>query len=98
MIHVRNIISERSGEGVRNQFILRVGNATYFQSYDTMIAKTEPGKTTLVRGAADYSTTTSKYLYQFLRDKCGFWDIRSKRDLMKAIRDGEFEIVEKIEA
>jgi hypothetical protein len=97
MVKVQNITSERSGEAVRNQFIIKVGNATYFQSYETMIAKTEPGKTTLIRGAWDYSCTTSKYLYQFLRDYCGYWNICSKKDILKAVKDGEFEIVDKID-
>jgi hypothetical protein len=60
----------RSGRPVANQFIIFDSEATYFQSYNTVIVKTcfEDGErvTYLDRNAWDYSVTTSKYRNQFL--------------------------------
>ena len=60
----------RTGKPVANQFIIFDSEATYFQSYNTVIVKTcfEGGErvTYLDRDAWDYSTTTSKYRNQFL--------------------------------
>jgi hypothetical protein len=60
----------RTGKPVANQFIIFDSEATYFQSYRTVIAKTcfEDGErvTYLDRDAWDYSVTTSKYRNQFL--------------------------------
>lgn len=65
-VNVNNLTSPRTGNPVANQFEIRVGDAIYFQSYRTMIAKKEGGVITLDSNALDYSRTTSKYLYQFL--------------------------------
>jgi len=66
MTHVRNMTSHRSGEAVKNQFIITLDDASeVFQSYDTVIAR-KGYTTTLDHNALDYSRTTSKYLYQFL--------------------------------
>lgn len=60
----------RTGKPVANQFIISDGDATYFQSYRTVIAKVvfedDLRVTYLDRNAWDYSTTTSKYRNQFL--------------------------------
>jgi hypothetical protein len=60
----------RTGRPVANQFIIFDSEATYFQSYNTVIVKTcfEDGErvTYLDRNAWDYSVTTSKYRNQFL--------------------------------
>ena len=84
MVKVRNITSERSGESVRNQFIIKVDGVKYFQSYDTTIAKYDyrNNKLYVVRGATDYSTTTSKYFYKFLRDEVGL-SVYSKKDFKR---------------
>jgi len=63
---VTNMISNRSGREVANQFEIRDGNAVYFQSYNTIIVRIRNGKVTLDREKWDCSRTTGKYRNQFL--------------------------------
>lgn len=71
-IKVTNMNSPRTGCKVANQYTIKVGNKLYFQSYDTVVACIESvgraGEVTLVQGATDFSRTTSKYLYKFLKE------------------------------
>ena len=64
---VRNMVSS-SGRKVANQFIIDGDEYTYFQSYETMIAKIhkDTGFVTLDSAYWDYSRTTGKYRNQFL--------------------------------
>jgi len=74
------------GNVAANQSVINVGDDKYFQSYDTVIAAEENGIISLDENYWNYSGTTSKYLYQFLRDYCGV-KVYSKRDLVKLIKD-----------
>ena len=67
-IQVQQMTSNRSGNPVANQFIIETKDATYFQSYRSLIAKVSKrnGKIYLDSFYWDYSRTTSKYLYSFL--------------------------------
>jgi len=67
MIKVRNMTG-RTGQPVKNQFIIDTPEAQLFQSYRTVIAKrcNNTGAITLDSGKWDYSTTTGKYRNQFL--------------------------------
>ncbi len=62
---VSNMTSSR-GNVVANQFIIEDKGIVYFQSYNSIIAKSSRGKITLDRHYWDYSTTTGKYRNQFL--------------------------------
>jgi hypothetical protein len=65
---VQNMTSNRSGREVANQFLIHddSGNS-FFQSYDTIIAKiAKNGTVTLDRNSWDCSVTTGKYRNQFL--------------------------------
>lgn len=64
MVRVENMRSS-NGNDVPNQFIIRHGKSTYFQSYRTIIVKQTNGKTVL-DPAYDCSATTMKYLNYFL--------------------------------
>lgn len=66
---VKNLISNRSGKTVRNQFVIidSENNTIFFQSYDSVVAKVAPDGLTLGKDW-DYSNTTLKYLYAFLRE------------------------------
>ena len=66
-MRVQNIVSSK-GNRVRNQFIIKDGKGnTYFQSYDTIIAKIDRfGKVTLDDARWKSSVTTSKYRNIFL--------------------------------
>jgi hypothetical protein len=52
---------------IANQFIITDGNSTIFQSYRSVIAKIQDGKTYLDEKYWNYSNTTSKYRNKFLR-------------------------------
>jgi len=68
---IQNMTSS-NGNKVANQFIIFDSEATYFQSYDSIIVKIcfidgERGRKTFLDARYwDYSKTTSKYRNQFL--------------------------------
>lgn len=77
-IKVHNLISSRTGEPIKNQFVIHypVALVRKFQSYDT-ICLTWDGISrvlTVFPEAFGYSVTTSKYSRSFLRDEIGFDD------------------------
>jgi len=82
---VRNITG-RSGQPVKNQFIIEDGKSTIFQSYDSIIAKKSGGRTYLDKDRWDYSTTTGKYRNQFLG--------MNKKQIEQAIEDGAIYLVD----
>lgn len=77
-IKCHNLISSRSGEPIKNQFVIHYPAALVrkFQSYDT-ICLTWDGDCrvlTVYPEAFGYSNTTSKYSRSFLRDEIGIAD------------------------
>ena len=86
---VTNLINDK-GNSVRNQFIITEGNTTVFQSYGSRVCEiVKPcgmGFDTLVRFGNDwnYSQTTSKHLYNFLRQN-GLAMLASKKAIEDAI-------------
>ena len=89
---VANLINDR-GNAVRNQFIIIDGNTIAFQSYSSRVCEiVKPcgmGYDTLVRFGRDwdYSQTTTKHLYSFLRQN-GLKVLASKKDIEEAIERG----------
>ena len=79
------------GNVAASQVVINVENDKFFQSYDTIIAAKRDGVVTLDEKKWNYSRTTLKYLYQFLRDFC-YVEVHSKRDLMKLIEEGEINL------
>jgi len=66
-VKVTQMTSNRTGEAVRNQFILTTPEGTYFQSYQSIIVFCPfNGKIQLDKTYWDYSKTTGKYRNQFL--------------------------------
>lgn len=91
---VHPIISDRSGEAVRNQYAIEIPEGWAFQSYDSLIAIYNSNENTLTLGRYfDYSVTTSKYLRKFLQEYArpiyrNLPDGKSLKDtLNKAIRE-----------
>jgi hypothetical protein len=82
---VRNMTG-RSGQPVKNQFIIEDGKSTIFQSYDSIIAMKSGGRTYLDKYKWDYSTTTGKYRNQFLG--------MNKKQIEQAIEDGAIYLVD----
>lgn len=80
---------------VKNQFIIRDEDKVFFQSYNSTIAKIERiGLSREITLGADwnYSTTTSKYLYMFLEEEAGLYEIYNKSNkrayIEKLIKEG----------
>lgn len=85
-VKVRNMIGH-SGEPVKNQFIIRTDEGTYFQSYDSIIAfRAFEGPTYLDKNKWDYSITTGKYRNMFLGE--------DKKATEKRIKDGTYKLVD----
>ena len=63
---VENLINN-NGNRAANQFVITHKGATYFQSYESVIAKYENGKLTITP-LWDCSVTTRKHFYIFIRD------------------------------
>lgn len=86
------VIKMKSSRGnvVPNQFIVFTPEATYFQSYQTVIAKTtfEDGErvTYLDENAWDYSVATAKYRNQFLG--CDTKTVKAR------IKSGEYRLAD----
>lgn len=83
---VRQLIND-NGNYAANQFVIRTANATYFQSYSSVVCKWD-GINLVVSNHWDYSKTTMKHLYMFLR-QMGFYNLCSAKDMRKAIKSGE---------
>ena len=91
MLYVKNLVSERSGCAVANQFVIETGKEYYFQSYSSLVVKVKFSEHSwrLALGPDwDYSRTTMKHLHAFLRE---YWDCSwtgTADDLRKMIRKG----------
>jgi hypothetical protein len=79
-------MTSSNGNTVANQFIIFDSEATYFQSYKSIIVKTcfidGERKTILDEHYWDYSKTTSKYRNQFLG--------LNTKEIKDKINSGEF--------
>lgn len=80
----------RNGRNIPNQFIIYTPEATFFQSYDTIIIKTtfEDGKRVVYLdcNAWEYSRTTGKYRNLFLGE--------DKKATMAKIKSGEYTLAD----
>lgn len=70
-IKIEPCTSTRTGENVKNQYIITAPGCYAFQSYNSLIAVYDIENNILTLGRDfDYSTTTSKYLNQFIEYYC----------------------------
>ena len=81
MVKVRNMKSN-SGRSVANQFEIETDDATYLQSYDSIIAKRMIGVVYLDEYYWDYSVTTGRYRNMFLGE--------TKKETQAKIDSGEY--------
>ena len=67
---VENMKSERTGKAIANQFVITDNehNATWFQSYTSVIALVNNGILFIDRDKWDYSVTTAKYRNSFISE------------------------------
>lgn len=88
-MRVTNMTSPRSGEAVKNQFIITDGETELFQSYETPIAKKDNSGYTISSNYS-YSTTTGKYFNTWMR-QWGFNDteLKSLKKWLANAKDGD---------
>ena len=85
--NVSNLIND-NGNAVSNQFIIRTPKAVYFQSYRSVVAKIDKNSNLILSENWDYSNTTRKHLYIFLR-MYGYRELCSSKDMRQAIKNKE---------
>lgn len=78
-----------------NQFVIKTKKATYFQSYESVVCKLD-GNNIVLSDDWDYSNTTRKHLYIFLRQN-GYYNLSSAKDIRKAIKEKRV-ILKKVES
>ena len=81
---VRQLIND-NGNPAANQFIIKTKKATYFQSYDSVVCKLD-GVNIVLSTDWDYSNTTRKHLYMFMRQN-GYYSLSSAKEVRKAISE-----------
>ena len=94
-LEVKNLTSPRSGCAVANQFIIfdYTNGIITFQSYTSCIADYNMNtKKLILYPKYNYSRTTSKYLYQFLREYTDC-NITNKKELEEAFKNGVIQLV-----
>lgn len=84
---VRQLINS-NGNPNANQFVISTQNGLYFQSYDSVVAKVDNDNKLILSADWDYSNTTRKHLYTFLR-RNGFIHLSSRSEMLKAIKNKE---------
>lgn len=82
---VQQLIND-NGNPAANQFIIKTKKATYFQSYDSVVCKLD-GVNIVLSTNWDYSNTTRKHLYMFMRQN-GYYSLSSAKEVRKAISEG----------
>ena len=93
--NVSNLIND-NGNAASNQFIIRTPKAIYFQSYRSVVAKIDKNSNLILSENWDYSNTTRKHLYIFLR-MYGYRYLCSAKNMRNAIKDKEV-ILKKVES
>ena len=91
-VQKQNMVSERTGRAVPNQFIIRddVKGITTFQSYDSMIATINYRDNTITIGEDwNYSRTTDKYRNKFFEEQ-GFSGLAATKGLTLALNKGHY--------
>ena len=76
-----------------NQFVINTENATYLQSYNSVVCKIDKStnKVTL-SNHWNYSVTTSKYLYSFLNEKTSLGKL-NKKEVKTLISKGVITLI-----
>ena len=88
---VQNIINN-NGNRAANQFVIKHNGQTYFQSYDSVIAKYDENGRLTVTPLWDYSATTRKHFYIFINDYCPNY-VGRRESILRGIADGSIAVV-----
>ena len=97
MIRISQLINDNNNPAA-NQFIIEVNNGVIFQSYDTIIAFYDKRNSKVyVTEDWDYSNTTRKHFYIFLRDYCNACGNIRKKDIEYELKQGKYELVSELD-
>ena len=97
MIKVSQLINDKNNPAA-NQIIIEVNKGVIFQSYDAVIAfyNKSDGKVYVTKDW-DYSNTTRKHFYIFLRDYCNACGNIRKKDIEYEFKQGNYELVSNLD-
>ena len=97
MIKISQLINDNNNPAA-NQFIIEVNNGVIFQSYNSVITfyNKHNGKV-YVTEDWDYSNTTRKHFYIFLRDYCKACGNIRKKDIEYEFKQGKYELVSNLD-
>lgn len=97
MIKISQLINDNNNPAA-NQFIIEVNNGVIFQSYNSVIAfyNKNNGKV-YVTEDWDYSNTTRKHFYIFLRDYCKACGNIRRKDIEYEFEQGKYELVSNLD-
>ena len=97
MIKISQLINDNNNPAA-NQFIIEVNNGVIFQSYNSVIDfyNKNNGKV-YVTEDWDYSNTTRKHFYIFLRDYCKACGNIRKKDIEYEFKQGKYELVSNLD-
>ena len=91
MLKIKNLVNDLNNHAV-NQFIVEYKNKVWFQSYDTIIAVKKTDGSVIISEDWNYSKTTRKHLYIWLRDYAHFY-VSSYEDVVDLINRHEIQVV-----
>lgn len=96
MLKISQLINDNNNPAA-NQFVLEVSKGYVFQSYDSVIAFYDRKENKVyVTKDWDYSNTTRKHFYIFLRDYCGACGQIRKKDIEYEFKHGNYELVSEL--
>ena len=97
MIKVSQLINDKNNPAA-NQIIIEVNKGDIFQSYDSVIAfYNKNDDKVYVTKDWDYSNTTRKHFYIFLRDHCNACGNIRKKDIEYEFKQGNYELVSNLD-
>ena len=97
MIKISQLINDNNNPAA-NQFVIETDNGYIFQSYDSVIAFADKKENKVyVTKKWEYSNTTRKHFYIFLRDYCGACGQIRKKDIEYEFKQGHYELVSELD-
>lgn len=94
-LQIENLVNDNNNHAV-NQFVIKLNGNIYFQSYDTIIAKKDKDGQIVLCKDWDYSKTTKKHLYIWLRDFTTYIYLKGEDDVREAIACGAIKVKKSI--